>query len=464
MDSPNRWLGPAFIAAGVGLILLGFALDRAPGAELLPCDSAVAGLSLGFGTVAQAAERVSGAEVRVRLITGPLAYTSLDAWEAAEEARCPSWRGPGGQRKSTLLVVAISPDDRRQVGVYFGTSLAPRLAGKWQDAARDHLIPALQAYQAKDGPTVARELAATVDALGAMLVRPANAGPTVINNSAPSVDYTWVWMTLLALFAAFAACLAIIWIIITRNRNHSAQAEARRLRSAVVSGLLEVSDEPSLEGLAATNPGPRGAATVARVRFLANAASEALSRFDDAKGADPNAAPSSAEVYRERAAAYTNILERFIRPAQRELERLRSGELSSTGPEFTTRYTTVDTPVRRPEPRVDAPTPRPTYVGKPSRIYRHQRMHGGDGPSTTVFAPVIINTPTRDDDPPARPNWLDTAPSRDSGGSFSAPSSSDSGGSFSAPTSYDSGGSFSSSSDSGGSDGGGGGGGSSSSD
>jgi uncharacterized membrane protein YgcG len=67
-----------------------------------------------------------GADVRVRTVVGS---TNLDLTEGLYETACPSWQGAPGRRKSTLLVLLVSPDTRK-MGLYYGEA--------WQRALGDH--------------------------------------------------------------------------------------------------------------------------------------------------------------------------------------------------------------------------------------------------------------------------------------------------------------------------------------
>lgn len=479
MQLPER-LSWALLIVGLTMLFLATWAMRAR-AESPACDAAVlTPTGVNPFTIEAEARRVAGAEVRVRVVPGQLGHPNMDQWEQAQLALCPSWRGAGLAPRSTLLLIAVAPDDRRQMGAYYGSALSARLSGRWQEVFRQRLEPAVAAYAGGEPAALTRGLTDTLRDFAVLLAPPAAAAQPVVIAAAP-VDYgrVWAWFFLLVSVGTAAGGLALYRYnrVRAREERAAAQAEARRLRAQVVSGLLEVTDSTTLAVLQAQVEAHSGrpdyqtpaTAMLSDLRRLAVRAQVEFQKFDSTTGSDPSDQQLTAQVYREFSRQYSSILDRWVNPALRILEKLRARDYTLVTRESQRDGRTIQEPVvaRRPAADADelAARLRQQARDRDEREERaRQRSGGGD---TTIFAPVVINT-TTDDAPRHRsptpaPDYSE--PSRDTGGSYSAPvSTPDSGGSYSSSYSSDSGGSYSSSSDSGGSSGGGDGGGGGSSD
>ena len=70
--------------------------------------------------VAQAASTLNsrGADTRIATVTLN-GYSSMDAWAAAAVKNCPSMQSPTGGVKSTLVLIAVAPTERK-MGIYTG--------------------------------------------------------------------------------------------------------------------------------------------------------------------------------------------------------------------------------------------------------------------------------------------------------------------------------------------------------
>ncbi|MGA8114483.1 MAG: TPM domain-containing protein [Actinocatenispora sp.] len=79
-----------------------------------------------------------GAQVRVRVYDTPT-RGGIDQQESADERHCPSWLDDG-KRQPTLLVVAVSIDER-QTGIYYGSDYDKALDGSWRDIQDQKMNP-----------------------------------------------------------------------------------------------------------------------------------------------------------------------------------------------------------------------------------------------------------------------------------------------------------------------------------
>src|SRR5271154_5572723 len=78
-----------------------------------------------------------GGDPKVATVLGA---TNLDLAEKQIEKSCQSWQSPNGDRKSTLLVLMVSPDTRK-LGVYYGSAWKSALDSSWNRIKQSYMVP-----------------------------------------------------------------------------------------------------------------------------------------------------------------------------------------------------------------------------------------------------------------------------------------------------------------------------------
>jgi len=428
----------------------------------------------GVENAARAFGNAASADVRVRVFNGLHGSPNLDALKDSFVAFCADWHNSSGGLRSSMIMLFYAPGQKPDIGFYYGVSSQPKLSGKWQDIIRDKFVPAVTAHKAGESNRIGPALIATLGDMSTLfLQRPT--GTTIINQAADHSGL-WKWLMWLTIGGALAGSVFGLLAVTSRMREdrrntRSAQADARRVRSEVVSGLLEISDEtlgPVLQAkVNNADPERRQDANrkLADFHRHANAAMSTFMGFDHISGPDPNADGLSVGSYQRNEQRYSSILIRYITPARRLAAEINAGKfLEDKEPEQT-----------KPSHREERKTHHRNHVHVAQSRARSQHSDYQRAAETPAASPsvVFVETPViveresrswRDDDrsnsyrAPPREERESSRPSRsndDDGGSFSSSSSSDdSGGSFSSSSSSDSGGSYdsgSSSSDSGGS-------------
>ncbi len=418
----------------------------------------------------------ASADVRVRVFNGLHGSANLDQLKDALVASCPSWRNSAGTLRSSMILFFYAPGQKSDIGFYYGVSSQPKLTGAWQPIMRDKFVPAVTAHKAGENDRIGPALVSTLGDMSALfLQRPT--GTTVIHQASDNSAF-WAFMKwfLILVAAGIGAVYLGYWFTSSRENSRnarSAQADARRVRSEVVSGLLEVSDETEGAVLQVTVQNAndaRATRMLSKFKSHVEAATSAFSSFDNITGSDPNADGLSVGTYRRNEGRYSDILSQHINPARELAKRIKSGKFEPEPDPYAQH-------AQRPQPRTGASTSRPRDEAKSDRVAypkprqrresSYARSRSEDPPSSSSTF-VFVETPVAREsswssEPSHRSSRYDETPtprssySNDEGGSFSSSSSSsDSGGSFSSSSSSsDSGGSFdsgsSSSSDSGGS-------------
>ena len=426
-------------------------------------------------TVAAKSLGNTGVTPRIRTIESLGEAANLDKFAVSLRDQCPSWQNGGGW-KSTMLLLVFAPHQKNDIGIYYGASNVSKLGGgKWQDILRDRFVPQVVAFDHGDKIALTLGFVNTLTEIQAVMARPSIGGATTINQTA---DYSGLWTALkwLVLLMMLAALVGGIWIFFTaRGRRQSAQAEARRVRSECVSGILDITDETNLAVLAAmvsAAPDESRASLerkLDRYKAIGASALATLSAFDNMAGEDPNNKFLSIEAYGSNRKRYESIIAGYVNPAMRLRNELNAGDASpsqsSSGsswarPESQRSSWSQRTPAYQPT------APAAPSATAPGTIIVHEST--GDQGVGFVTGMLLGDAMARNREAEERlgeeraerhRRWRDDASSNDggrsdSGGSFNADTSarSDSGGSFNVDTSSgnDSGGSTSSS-DSGGS-------------
>lgn len=414
--------------------------------------------------VERAADSLAAMGMVVRVRTFDNIGADLDRAVLRQRLMCPTWQADANSWKSTMFLLAYAPNNKNQLGAYYGPAVAARFGnGKWQDILRDRFVPQIKPYEAGETGAITAAFTASLSEFQALYARPSTGGNTVIQQASDHSGFAHVLGWFVAALVAFGLIAIGVWFFRNRGRNQAAQAEAKRVRAQCVSGILEITDTDTLallEAKAAATPLLAGKLSL--FRKLGDSALSRFSAFDDIGGFDPNRATLSADAYESNKRAYSDIITACITPARSVREAIEAGRVDESrtfmgGPEPQYPWTRSEAPYvpqfgpgpypfNRPAPLAPpppAPTPAPTVVVQ----------QGGDSGflSGVVIGSILSDhhpEPRFYTEPPPRSNGrYDRDDHGDSGGSFSGSSgssNSDSGGSFSG----DSGGS---SSDSGGS-------------
>ena len=480
-------------------VLLGMVMALGLGGQALAidCDSLVASDAVIKGRPAisdiakvEAAAKslaATGVTIRVRAFNSLAGADSMDSYMKNTMARqCPSWASGDGWR-STLLVLAYAPNDRGQIGVYYGSSNQPRIGnGKWQDILRDRFVPRIRDFQAGDAGAITAGFVSTLNEFTGIFARP-SVGGTVTVNQATDMSGLWKFMGWALLFVALCGG---IWfgarIYMERDRRKSAQQEAKRLRSECIGTILFLNDptelailESIVTGAAKENQGQLKV-MLAEYNRLAGAALATSMEFDPPNSRDPNEALMPVEAYKANSERYSQIVRDYIVPAKKLAADIRSGNIpepeakrsgrrrktedryyDGVGKAQTTRTASQPPTSSSVEPTPSQSTTTVIHESAPSVVvigspyhdayeYSRRRSSWDDDSSSRS-----TRSSRSDDDSSSRSSRSSDddsssrSSSRDSGGSFESSFSSSSSSSDSS-SSWDSGGSYSSS-DSGGS-------------
>lgn len=306
-----------------------------------------------------------GADVRVRTVG---ITPNLDIDEKDFEQRCASWRSPDGGRKSTLLVLMVSPQSRK-AGIYIGAALKPALDAHWNRIMTDYMKPHFKTADWAGGFLAAeQQLSARIIASKDEAVHPATS--TTVNQA---TDLSGLW-TVLKWTLAFGLLIAGMVIFIAAwNRRRKAQQELREAQRKAIDVKARAA-----ELLKSKHP---------RV----DEASQEFSRLSASIRNDPYADDLAVEEYNAIAAQYQKVVdmlqpvypsyfrgEHRVPPAQKKEEaheekhpaRPSASDVAASSSASSTVITGIPVPMSYPEP-VRMPEPEPERA--PERHHSHHR-------------------------------------------------------------------------------------------
>jgi uncharacterized membrane protein YgcG len=356
-----------------------------------------------------------GADVRVRVI-GTTANLDMD--EKNVERSCVSWRSPNDGRKSSLVVLMVSPQSHK-MGIYFGEAFKPALEAHWNRIKQDYMAPHFKTGDWAAGfIATEQQLGARIKASRDEAVHPAASTATTINQPA---DLTGLWRVMMWMLF-FAAIGGVIWIFVAWFRKM--RKEEQELREAQRGAIDTKARAADLLKNSISHP-------------RLDEASQEFTRLNASIRNDPYSDDLAVEEYNVIASQYQKVVDM--------LSYSRKPYVSPSGPAPDVRH--------KKTPR------RPSAGGAggdaaASQTAAAPTVGGFPVPVPIVEEPIIIEEP-RLRDPEPEPERHSHSSSDDSGGGGSSSWSSDSSSSDSGGGSSDFGG------DSGGGDSGGGGGGSS---
>jgi hypothetical protein len=352
-----------------------------------------------------------GATVRVRTFAS-VGADGLGKTIYKLRAACPSWQGQDSSSwKSTMLVLAYTPD-KYQVGAYYGSTMLSRLGqGKWSQITTDRLNPAVIASAHGDKTALADGMTKTLEEMQAALARPSTGGAVTIHQASDLSGLWHVMGWLLVIVVLVCLVLLALYLFSLRGKNQTARAQARRARSECISGILEINDDKTIASATATilaAPADKQAALnskLNRVQSLGTSALSTLSQFDNAGGSDPNENLSS-DAYASNQRRYEGIIREYVTPAKRLLAEIQRGEVGSAAP---------PTP-RAPQPPQEPPSPpAPTHFLPEGTAEELGRQERGTPWTSSSTAPHPTNYPQQPPQP-QQPQVVERVVERGDGG------------------------------------------------
>lgn len=198
--------------------------------------------------VQDAAEDLDTQGAQPHLITVPAAgggMGSLDFFENSMEKACTSWQSPTGGRKSTLIVILVSPSTH-QMGIYYGSAWHKALDDHWNRIKQEYMAPRFKAGDFAGGLTAAaRQISARIKASQDEALHPAQS--TTINQP---TDYHGLWLVLGWTLGLLFLCASagFTWAYIQKkkqeeNHRRSAQLDAIARRNRLSTTLLNYKDQ-----------------------------------------------------------------------------------------------------------------------------------------------------------------------------------------------------------------------------
>ncbi len=346
------------------------------------CDQLVAdysgSLKTGDAEQIQAAAQpliAQGGDLRVRILG---TTSNLDINEKDIERSCLSWQSPNHGRKSTLVVLMVSPLSHK-MGIYYGNAFDHALADHWNRIKIDYMGPHFKTGDWAGGFIAAeQQLAARIVAAKDEAVHPATTTTTTTTvNQAADLSGLWIvlkWGLFLGLLLAGA-----YFFFAFLSRRGKKQQELREARVKAInaksqaSNLLRVKDK--------NNPG-------------VDAALEEFARLDSLVGSDPYADNLEIAEYNAIAAQYQKVSDMlqgstkepaptrtpFRAPAPAEKKKAKSAAAATTGSPGSTTVMINNTEVVIPEPvreRERDPEPEPSHSHRSSRSSDDDSSGGG---------------------------------------------------------------------------------------
>jgi uncharacterized membrane protein YgcG len=370
-----------------------------------------------FAAVVDASNNLidNGADVRVRTV-GPT--SNLDIDEKNLERVCQSWQSPNGGRKSTLIVLMVSPQSHK-AGIYIGESWKPALAAHWNRIKTDYMNPHFKTGDFAGGfIATEQQLAARITASRDEAIHPAVTTTTTVNQAEDLSGLWRVFGWLIVLGAIGVAIWMAVSFLKQRRKSDQELREAQRRAidtKARAAELLKTkaSDYPKLDE-----------------------ASQEFARLNTSIRNDPYADDLAVEEYNVIASQYQNVVDMLSGQSEKPYV-----PPPGMGADFVRQKATKTTKKHRPAssdtaasqtaaPSTAGGFPVPIIIEEPTIIEEPRRREPDPEPQ-----PERSSRRSSDDDGGSgggSSSWADTSSSSDSGSSDSGGSSdfgsSDSGG------------------------------------
>ncbi|MEK7068839.1 MAG: hypothetical protein AAB947_00485 [Patescibacteria group bacterium] len=276
----------------------------------------------------------AGADVVVRTTNSYMGAANLDEYVLAMQQQCPSWQS-GGHRKSTMLIVAYNAK-AHDIGVYYGVQLKAQLDPIWRTIAGNAIRPAIIAYANGEQDAYTRAFLRILSDFGDVLKAPVatvqtRTAPTTIVHQDAS-DTSWFGRMVVIVVGIGAVSIFVLYFLRIREdkmESKGVQSVTRRVRSACLSRLLDLTDKEKIEELSALADAVRprlsaedAATLIANIESLKDMVERALkafNRFDNIDKNDPNVDGLPAAAYWHNQQAYEDINVQWIQPAEARL-------------------------------------------------------------------------------------------------------------------------------------------------
>ena len=174
----------------------------------------------------------AGADPRVRVITVDQmnSYGNLDKYVGKMVKQCSSWQSPGGNIKSNLLVLALTPDGT--VGIFFSRR------GPFQNAMQGHTADVRHEMSGPlHGSDIMDAIKVGVTSIHGLISQPqiqGAKGPVTIINSKPT-DFSGLWSVIkwvLFLGVLAAGLILIVRVQSRKEKRRAAQQKAQTSRAS----------------------------------------------------------------------------------------------------------------------------------------------------------------------------------------------------------------------------------------
>jgi len=328
-----------------------------------------------------------GADVRVRTIG---TTTNLDMDEKNIERSCVSWQSPNHGRKSSLVVLLVSPLSHK-MGIYYGSAFEHALADHWVRIKSDYMGPYFKAGDWAGGFLATEsQLAARIKASKDEAVHPAV--NTTVNQA---TDFSGLWTVFMWLVGLGAIAAAILIFFTWWRRSKQASQESREAQRKAIAAKSLAADSIRTQ--------------VDHPNF--DTASSQFTRLEASVRNDPYAEGLGVDEYNVIASQYQTIAD-MLSPRRKN----EWSAAASTKGEKKKKHS-------NPEAASAA-----SASGVAASSTANASVMGGYPVPVVIPEPIIVEEPRRRRDPDPEPSWTpDPEPSRSSDGGGSSSWSSDSG-------------------------------------
>lgn len=289
-----------------------------------------------------------GADVRVVTFAHSI---NLDRDVDSRMKACASWQSPDGGIKSTLVVLAVAPNDRH-MGIFYGDALSSAFEQHFSRIKQDNMAPHFKAKEWADG-FIATE-AALASRLHASKDEALHPAQTI--NEATDMSGLWSVLGWMLVIGSIIGAVAILFTW-SRRRKQSVETIQASKQAAVLSKRLLGQKLNQLRGKLAEDTA-LGKPGIAIRQAVWDDVSDDFNKLSESESMNPEQDGLSAGGYEPIRRAYQRLHERLD----------ASFSSAQSQPQFQTR-----TGARRSRNSSTAPTtPSPSSGG------------------SSIFAPVII--------------------------------------------------------------------------
>lgn len=300
-------------ALRVSLLILPFSA-MAFAAPAFQCNQPVNDLAGVLGSkaaqVMQAASTLNSRGADTRIATISLnGYSSMDAWAVAAVKNCPSMQSPAGGVKSTLVLIAVAPTERK-MGIYTGKAFEAAFgADRMLRYKTQFMGPHFKAQEWAEGLiAAAQQMADRLAAYTSEVNTPVTS--TTINQASAPTDLGGLWIFFWLLGGI--GVIIVVFVIITMSKKAKEDAEeAQQSAIAARSRLTNLmSDLTSALAVYAGNfTGKPGAA---KANSMLDEVSQQFSDLASKLSGDPTQEGLGAGTYRSLGMTYSGLANRLV--------------------------------------------------------------------------------------------------------------------------------------------------------